>query len=55
MSHPAVKLIYGDRTIGKVGVMFRGFGGFNSGGADAIEVVNVRHRAEYNTIGPRAA
>jgi len=46
-----VKLVYGNGTISDVGIVFRRFGGLNSGGTEAVEVVDVRYRAEYSTVG----
>ena len=46
VAHTAMKLIYGDGTINNVGIMLGGFGSLDSRRAEAIEVVDVRYRAE---------
>jgi len=50
----AVKLVYGDRAFSNAGIMFRRFGGLNSRGTEAVEIVNVRNRTEYGMVGPWA-
>jgi len=55
MSHLAVKLIYGDGTIGDAGVVFWGIRCLDSGGTETVKVVNARYKAEYGTVGLWAA
>jgi len=51
MSHLAVKLVYGDGTIGDAGIVFWRIRCLDSRGTEMVKVVDARYEAKYGMVG----